>query len=106
MVNIYSEGGAPPSSRMARSRAALAACLGLAAIAAGCGSDAFDGASEIEGVGESQSEIVSLPAPVAYWKYDDACNISTVTDSSGNGATGTRLNGVGCMTDGRIESAG
>jgi len=87
-------------------RATVATWLSFIAIAGGCSGDALDDASQVEGVGQSRSEIVSWAAPVAYWKYDDACNVSTVTDASGNGAHGTRMNGVGCTTDGRIESGG
>lgn len=84
----------------------IAALLGLAPLAGGCGVGSFDEASSSESAGESQDAVVSLPAPVAHWKYDDPCASLTVTDSSGNGANGTKLNNVGCTTDGRIESAG
>lgn len=87
-------------------RATVAAWLGLAGVAGGCGVDAFSDATQVEDVGTSSSEIGRSPVPVAYWKYEDPCTVPTVTDASGNGANGMKLNGVGCTTDGRIESAG
>ncbi len=110
MTNTYSEGGVSPSPGRARLhrgvvRAALAGCLSVTATTGSCSSDAVDDAPEVED-GRKVGELVSLPPPVAYWKYDDACSSTTVTDSSGNAAHGTKLNGAGCQTDGRIESAG
>ncbi|EPX56787.1 LamG domain protein jellyroll fold domain protein [Cystobacter fuscus DSM 2262] len=55
---------------------------------------------------QGQRGLLALPAPLAYWKFDDGCATTTVTDASGNGAHGTRSNGAGCDEDGRIRRAG
>lgn len=101
-------------TRLPLLRAAIAASLSVAAVAAGCTDDAFDDATEVEDVGQSSTVVGGgSEAPgtavagglVAYWKLDEACNVVTAEDASGGGARGTRLNGVGCTTDGRIEAA-
>lgn len=85
-------------------RAVVAA--GLIAAAAGCLRAPLEEAPASEPAGEASSLLVSLPAPVALWTFDDPCTSATVTDASPGHANGTKLGGVGCTTDGRIESAG
>lgn len=54
--------------------------------------------SDMDGSGRSDlflaqvpTQIVNLPAPIAYWKLDEGSG-TTTTDSSGNGHTGTLVN--------------
>ncbi|HVG60290.1 MAG TPA: LamG domain-containing protein [Hyalangium sp.] len=77
----------------------------LGTLTMGCG-DMESVAPEAPELGQSQHELVALPAPLAYWKFDDGCATTTVSDSSGNGAHGTRYNGASCTDDGRIRRAG
>jgi hypothetical protein len=44
-----------------------------------------------------------LPAPVATWRFDLACDTGAVTDVSGNGADGAKVN-VGCARDGSASA--
>ncbi|WP_224245751.1 LamG domain-containing protein [Hyalangium gracile] len=80
------------------------ALLGLwGTLTVGCGGIAAEEPRPVEPVGTTQGAL-GLPGPVAHWAMEDASG-SSMLDSSGNGATGTRYNGYGRTLQGRINSA-
>src|SRR5262245_12255481 len=82
----------------------------IAGFATGCGGDSgvdqeWSDESLEAPIAEATSELSSLPTPVAHWKLDDPAASMTVSDASGNGATGTKIGGVASTSNGRIGSA-
>lgn len=91
-----------PSSLRRASR--LLVGLGLVgALTASCATE-YEGEQPPSQV-ESTSSAISLPSAVAHWAFEDSSTGTSVLDSSGQAATGTRYGGVGTTLNGRIGSA-
>ncbi|AKJ05409.1 concanavalin A-like lectin/glucanase superfamily protein [Archangium gephyra] len=73
----------------------------LGALGAGCGTSTLPAPRAEESVAEVERGLI-LPTPVGHWAFEDTAGSLTVRDSSGNGADGTKYNGVTSNFSGRI----